>query len=70
MSELTMSMFANSSEYWKARCENAEDQSAALKEENERLARELADEKLIVTQKSLHIHDIEGRLNNAEARQS
>lgn len=45
-----------------------EAENAALKEESERMARELADEKLIVTQKSLHIHDIEGRLNNAEAR--
>lgn len=44
------------------------DDIAALKEGNERLTRELADEKLIVTQKSLHIHDIEGRLDNAEAR--
>lgn len=32
-----MSMFANSTEYWKARAGNAEDQLAALKEENESL---------------------------------
>lgn len=36
-------MFANSNDYWKARCENAEDQLTRLKQENERLTARVAE---------------------------
>jgi DNA repair exonuclease SbcCD ATPase subunit len=68
--DLSISMFASNAEYWRARCWNAEEKFAALKEENESLKSALSracNFQLIAENESVALMKDIDRLKNSES---